>query len=75
MNGILDALLVAGALLASVLYALAALGPRPWRQRAGAALACCGLRRVAQWMTAAGGTGKSRACGRCDDCAQRANKP
>jgi hypothetical protein len=59
MNGILDALLVGIALLASALYALLALGPRPLRQRARAALASCGLPRIAE---------KTRACGGCDDC-------
>ena len=67
MKGILDALLVGGALLASVLYAIAVLGPRAWRQRTGAALASRGFARVAQWIAPRAGAGTSGTCGGCGD--------
>jgi hypothetical protein len=61
MSNLLDLLLVGAALLASILYAIVALGPRTWRRRIAAALAACGLARVAPKS--------SGACGGCDNCA------
>jgi hypothetical protein len=61
MSSLLDMALVGIALLASVLYAIVALGPRTWRRHIGAALAACGLARVAPKA--------SGACGGCDNCA------
>jgi hypothetical protein len=61
MSSLLDKLLVGTALLASLLYAIVALGPRTWRSRIAAALAACGLGRVAPKA--------SGACGGCDNCA------
>jgi hypothetical protein len=61
MSNLLDLLLVGAALLASILYAIVALGPRTWRRRIGSALAACGLARVAPK--------DSGACGGCDNCA------
>jgi hypothetical protein len=60
MSTLLDLLLVGGALLASMLYAIVALGPRSWRRHIGSALAACGLARVAPKS--------SGACGGCDNC-------
>ncbi len=60
MSKLLDLLLVGGALLASILYAIVALGPRTWRGHIGSALAACGLARVAPK--------DSGACGGCDNC-------
>jgi hypothetical protein len=53
MHGLLDEILVGGALLASIIYALFALGPRSWRR---------GLLGRAAAIKSAG------ACGGCDDC-------
>jgi hypothetical protein len=61
MSSLLDLLLVGGALLASILYALVALGPRTWRRHIGRALAAGGLSRFAPK--------DSGACGGCDNCA------
>jgi hypothetical protein len=61
MSNLLDLLLVGAALLASILYAIIALGPRTWRRHIGSALAACGLSRLAPK--------DSGACGGCDNCA------
>ena len=62
MSNLLDILLVGMALLASVLYAVLALGPGAWRRRlAAAALASLGLARIAPKT--------SGTCGGCDNCA------
>jgi Family of unknown function (DUF6587) len=76
MNAWLDAILVGGAIGASLLYAACALGPRSWRRRIaalGAGLATrCALPGLARRLSA----GDRRApggCGGCDGCA--ATKP
>jgi hypothetical protein len=61
MSNLLDILLVGTALLASLLYAIVALGPRTWRRRVAAALTSFGLARIAPKT--------SGACGGCDNCA------
>jgi hypothetical protein len=61
MSTLLDILLVGTALLASVLYAIVALGPRTWRRRMAAALSSWGLARIAPKT--------SGSCGGCDNCA------
>jgi hypothetical protein len=61
MSNLLDILLVGAALLASLLYAVVALGPRSWRRRVATILASVGLARVAPKA--------SGACGGCDNCA------
>ena len=61
MSALLDMVLVGIALLASVLYAIVALGPRSWRRRVAAALSSLGLARIAPKT--------SGACGGCDNCA------
>jgi hypothetical protein len=61
MSNLLDILLVGTALLASVLYAIVALGPRTWRRHVAAVLSSLGLARLAPKT--------SGACGGCDNCA------
>lgn len=75
MHGIFDNVLVAVALLASVLYVLSSLGPRSLRYRLLAAMSrwvarfpgFLGLRRVAQRLAAAAGraVGGSAGCNGC----------
>jgi Family of unknown function (DUF6587) len=74
MNAVLDNLLVAAVLLASVGYAVIKLGPRTLRKRILSALervlesapAFLKLGNVAQRLAAA--SGKAAACGGCDNC-------
>ena len=61
MSALLDLLLVGTALLASLLYAILALGPQSWRRRVVAILAAVGLARIAPKT--------SGSCGGCDNCA------
>ncbi|HEY2465985.1 MAG TPA: DUF6587 family protein [Steroidobacteraceae bacterium] len=75
MNAVLDNVLVAAVLLASVAYALAKLGPRTLRRRIlqhlsrilTAAPPVLGLQGVAQRLAAASGKAQA-ACGGCDTC-------
>jgi hypothetical protein len=75
MNAVLDNLLVAAALLASVGYAVVKLGPRTLRKRTLNALclvlesapAFLKLGSVAQRLAAASGKAQA-ACGGCDNC-------
>ncbi len=74
MNAVLDNLLVAAVLLASVGYAVVKLGPRTLRTRILSALGLVlesappflKLGSVAQRLAAA--SGKAAACGGCDNC-------
>lgn len=73
MRSLLDDALVGVLLLASVLYALFALGPRTLRARMMAAMARAlprflGLGALAQRLEAAAGSVRA-ACGGCDSCA------
>ena len=76
MNSILDDSLVGLALLASAVYAVAAIGPRSLRRRilgvlgraAGRAPAFLGLGRIAQRLAAASAAKAQGACGGCDNC-------
>jgi hypothetical protein len=75
MNAVLDNLLVAAVLLASIGYAVVKLGPRTLRKRIfstlGLALesapAFLKLESVAQRLAAASGKARA-ACGGCDNC-------
>jgi hypothetical protein len=75
MNAVLDNLLVAAVLLASVGYAVVKLGPRTLRKRLLSALglvlesapAFLNLGGVAQRLAAASGKAQA-ACGGCDNC-------
>jgi uncharacterized protein DUF6587 len=75
MNAVFDEFLVGAALLASLGYALAKLGPKLWRKRILEALgqvlrsapAFLKLGGVAQRLDAASGKNQS-ACGGCDNC-------
>jgi hypothetical protein len=74
MSRLLDTALVAAALLASVLYALYALGPkalRIWlRVRLAGLAAALHLGRLERRLREAAGA--SGACGGCDDCGSSA---
>jgi hypothetical protein len=80
MNSILDDSLVGLALLASAVYAVAAIGPRSLRRRilgvlgraAGRAPAFLGLGRIAQRLAAASAAKAQGACGGCDNCGSEA---
>ena len=83
MNAVLDNLLVAAVLLASVGYAAVKLGPRTVRKRILGALslvlesapAFLKLGNVAQRLAAASGKAQ-KACGGCDNCgAESASLP
>ena len=82
VNPVLDDILVAAALLASVVYALFSLGPKSVRRRAlsyaaGWALrtpARLGLRGLGTRLGAAA-TKASGACGGCDSCGSDAAAP
>jgi hypothetical protein len=71
---VLDDALVAAALLASLAYALFALGPRTWRRalllrialRAGRAPSWLGMTRLAARLASAAGS--SGSCGGCESC-------
>ena len=75
MNAVLDEILVGAALLASLGYAVAKLGPKLWRKRIlevlgqmlGSAPAFLKLRGVAQRLETASGKNPG-ACGGCDNC-------
>lgn len=75
MNAVLDNLLVAAALLASVGYAVVKLGPRTLRKRILGALGLVlesappslKLKSMAQRLAAASGKAQA-ACGGCDNC-------
>jgi hypothetical protein len=75
MNAVLDNLLVAAALFASLGYAVVKLGPRTLRKRILGALglafesapAFLKLKNVAQRLAAASGKAQA-ACGGCDNC-------
>jgi len=75
MNTLLDNFLVGLALLVSVGYAVASLGPKTWRNRCLAALsrlaerapAFVGLQGVARRL-AVPKPGAAGACGGCDNC-------
>jgi hypothetical protein len=77
MSRILDHVLVGLVLLASALYAVAALGPRSLRRRVLGALstlmarapAALGLRRMADWLAVRSAGKAQGACGGCDSCA------
>jgi|SRR5271163_834052 len=89
MNSLLDDSLVGLALLVSLGYAVASMGPRTWRRRLPAALsrllalapAIPGLRAVARKLSAASmikpRDAAAGACGGCDNCApeQAAGSP
>jgi hypothetical protein len=76
MHGLLDEILVGGALLASVIYAIFSLGPRSLRRgllsRAAALLRSLptmpGLRPLSRRLAAAAAIKSAGACGGCDDC-------
>ena len=75
MNALLDECLVGAVLLASLGYAVAKLGPTPWRKRILQALgqllrsapAFLKLGGVAQRLETASGKNQG-ACGSCDNC-------
>jgi hypothetical protein len=83
MNSILDNSLVGLALLASAVYAVAALGPRSLRRRilgvlgraAARAPAFLGLGRMAQRLAAASAAKAQGACGGCDNCGSEPAAP
>jgi hypothetical protein len=76
MNTLLDGSLVGLALLASVGYAVASLGPRTWRNRLLAAMSrllalapsFLGLGRIALRLSAAATVTPQGSCGGCDNC-------
>ncbi len=78
MSGLLGDMLVGLAVLASALYAVAALGPKSWRARAYAALAAgilrlpagLGVRALAlRWAARLrAASTKAGGCGGCGDC-------
>jgi len=82
MNAVLDNLLVAAVLLASVGYAAVKLGPRTLRKRILGALqrvlesapAFLKLGNVAQRVAAASGKAQA-ACGGCDNCGTEPASP
>ena len=82
MNAVLDNLLVAIVLLASVGYAAVKLGPRTLRKRILGALgqvlesapAFLKLTSVAQRLAAASGKAQA-ACGGCDNCGAESTSP
>jgi len=82
MNAVLDNLLVAAVLLASVGYAVVKLGPRTLRKRILGALghvlesapAFLKLTSVAQRLAAASGKAQA-ACGGCDNCGAESTSP
>jgi len=82
MNAVLDNLLVAAALLASMGYAVVKLGPRTLRRRILSALrfvlesapAFLKLGSVAQRLAAASGKAQA-ACGGCDNCGESTSPP
>jgi hypothetical protein len=82
MNAVLDNLIVAAVLLASVGYAVVKLGPRTMRKRIlsalGAALESAPgflkLGSVAQRLAAASGKTQA-ACGGCDNCGTESTSP
>jgi hypothetical protein len=75
MHGVIDDFLVGSALLASALYAVAALGPRPVRRRLLSGLAAAlalaapipGVGRLAGRLERAAAA-KAAACGGCGGC-------
>jgi hypothetical protein len=82
MNAILDNILVAAVLLASLGYALVKLGPRSLRKRIlgllslilAAAPSFLRLAGVAQRLSAASGKNQA-ACGGCDTCGTESSSP
>jgi hypothetical protein len=82
MNAVLDNLLVAAVLIASVGYAVVKLGPRTLRKRILGALglafesapAFLKLTIVAQRLAAASGKAQA-ACGGCDNCGAESTSP
>jgi hypothetical protein len=76
MHGLLDEILVGGALLASILYALLSLGPRTLKRglavRAAAWVRSIpempGLRSLSRRLETAAAIKPPGACGGCDDC-------
>ena len=81
MHGLLDEILVGGVLLASIVYALLALGPRSLRRglavRAAAWIRSVstlpGLRALSRRLQTAAAK-PAGACGGCDDCASGQSK-
>ncbi|MDP9082735.1 MAG: hypothetical protein M3N50_03095 [Pseudomonadota bacterium] len=81
MSSVLDNSLVGLALLVSVGYAIASLGPRGLKSRVSAALirglapapAFLGLRRLAQHLANAATGQAQAACGGCDNCGSEAS--
>jgi hypothetical protein len=76
MHGLLDEILVGGALLASIVYAVLALGP-PTLKRGLAVRAAAlvrsvpkvpGVRSLSRRLEAAAAIKPSGTCGGCDDC-------
>jgi hypothetical protein len=82
MNAVLDNILVAAVLLASLGYALVKLGPRTLRKRIlwhlslilAAAPSFLKLAGVAQRLSAASGKNQA-ACGGCDSCGEPSSVP
>jgi hypothetical protein len=80
MHSLLDEFLVGGALLASVIYALFALGPRSLKHgaavRASALIRSLptmpGLRSLSRRLETAAAAKPKGACGGCDDCGSTA---
>jgi hypothetical protein len=80
MHSLLDELLVGGALLASIIYALFALGPRTLKRgvavRAAALIRSLptmpGLRSLSRRLETAAAVKPAGACGGCDDCGSTA---
>src|ERR1700726_961221 len=83
MHRLLDALLVGGALLSSILYALFSLGPRSLKRgvavRAAALLrsfpAMPGVRSLSRRLETAAANKPAGACGGCDDCGSATPAP
>src|SRR5258708_7926006 len=83
MHSLLDEFLVGGALLASIIYALVALGPRTLTRgvavRAAALIRSLptmpGLRSLSRHLETAASVKPTGACGGCDDCGSTAPEP
>jgi hypothetical protein len=83
MHGLLDEILVGGALLASIIYALFSLGPRTLRRgltvRAAAWVrsfpSMPGLRSLSRRLQAAAAIKSQGGCGGCDDCGSATPAP
>ena len=83
MHGLLDEILVGGALLASIVYAIFALGPRTLKRGVAVRAAVLirslptmpGLRSLSRRLETAAAIKPPGACGGCDNCGSTAPAP